>query len=63
MPSHELYAFEIRPLRGYELNGRWVTRVEGERSDRREGVAEEVGDEGGIGGGGGGEGVTPGREE
>lgn len=61
MPSHELYVFEIRPLRGYELNGRRVSRIEREGDVGRERVTEEVGDESGVGGGA--EGVTPGREE
>lgn len=48
---------EIRPLSSYELNGARVSSIEGKGSDGREGVAEEVGDEGGVGGGA--QGMTP----
>lgn len=61
MPAHELDVFDVLPLRGDELDSGEVSSVEGEGGEGREGVAEEVGDEGGVGGGA--EGVAPGGEE
>lgn len=52
MPPDELYMLQRRPLSSQKLDGSWVSGVDSERSDRRESLAEKVGDEGGGGGGG-----------